>query len=152
MAPQVIGSLNANWPVLPIDGDSFDWKKILATNRAIICWVEPDKEPSKHIFQDLGLLKKELDNLKCPFVFLIPENKIPAGFNSRSWETLPSGSRFATIRDISSLQELEKAAGKSLSGQLPVVIRINKDGKVTYLSSGYKIGIGEEILKEIGPD
>lgn len=146
---EVIGTLSPDWPVKPMDTLSFDWKRILAADRAIICWVEPDKEPSKHVFQDLGTLKKEIDQLDCPFVFLIPENKMPSGFTTGTWKNLPSTSRFATIPDLTSLAELERATGKRLSGQLPVVIRINKDGKVTYLSSGYKIGIGEEIIKDV---
>ncbi|TSA36438.1 MAG: transglutaminase domain-containing protein [Porphyromonadaceae bacterium] len=148
-ATVVIGTLSPVWPVKPMDRNSFDWKQILATDRAIICWIEPDKEPSKHVFQDLGTLKKEIDKLDCPFIFLIPENKLPAGFTSDTWKNLPSSSRFVTIPDLSSLAELEKVAGKSLAGQFPIVIRINKDGKVTYLSSGYKIGIGEEIIKDL---
>jgi len=147
--PTVIGVLNPVWPVKPLDNSGFDWKEILSTNRAIICWVDPDKEPTKHIFQDLGALKMEIDKLNCPFIFLIPENKLPAGFSTESWKGLPALSRMATIPDLTSLEELEKSTGKSLTGQLPVVIRVDKDGKVTYLSSGYKIGIGEEIIKEV---
>jgi hypothetical protein len=111
--------------------------------------VEPDKEPSKHIFQDLGTLKKEIDKLGCPFIFLIPENNLPAGFSPDTWKNLPELSRFVTIPDLVSLIELEKASGKTLSSQLPVVIGIRKNGEITYLSSGYKIGIGEEIIKEL---
>ncbi len=148
-APEFIGSINPVWPVKPLDSNPFNWKQILDTDRAIICWVEPDKEPSKHIFQDLGTLKKEIDKLDCPFIFMIPENKLPAGFTPDTWKNLPASSRFATIPDLISLTELEKATGKSLRGQFPIVIRISKDGKVTYLSSGYKIGIGEEIIKEV---
>ncbi|MFA6481316.1 MAG: transglutaminase domain-containing protein [Bacteroidales bacterium] len=147
--PEAIGTINPDWQVKPMDGNPFDWKQILATGKTILCWVEPDKEPSKHIFQDLGLLRKEIDNLNCPFIFLIPEDKLPSGFSPDSWKNLPSSSRFATIPDMKSLNELEKASGKSLSGQLPIVIRIGKDGTVTYLSSGYKIGIGEEIIREV---
>jgi len=145
--PDVIGTLNPAWLIKPLDGNALDWKSILATDRAIICWVEPDKEPSKHVFQDMGTLKKEIDKLNCPFIFLIPEDR-SAGFTPDTWKNLPANSRFVTIPDLSSLAELEKATGKSLAGQFPIVIRINKEGKITYLSSGYKIGIGEEIIKQ----
>lgn len=146
---EVIGTIDAAWPGKALDGKPFAWKEIVESGKAIICWVEPDKETSKHIFQDLGIIKKEIDQLNCPFIFLIPENKLPAGFNPDNWKNLPASTRFLTIPDMISLTELEKATGKSLSGQFPVVIRINQKGEVTYLSSGYKIGIGEEIIKEV---
>ena len=77
------------------------------------------------------------------------DNKIPAGFTPDTWKNLPAASRFLTVPDLASLTELEKATGKTLSGQFPVVIRITKDGKIIYLSSGYKIGIGEEIIRNV---
>jgi hypothetical protein len=131
-----------------LDSKPFDWKQIIDASRAIIFWVEPDKEPSKHIFQDLESLKTEIEKLDCPFIFLIPEN-LSVGFTPDTWKNLPSTSRFVTIPDLTSLTDLEKATGKSLTSQFPVVIRLNKDAKVTYLSTGYKIGIGEEIIKEV---
>jgi transglutaminase-like putative cysteine protease len=149
-APEVLGSLNPVWPVKSMDSKPFQWKGILDAKQSIICWVDPDKEPSKHIFQDLASLKKEIDKLNCPFIFMVPENKLPAGFSPESWKNLPATSRFVVLPDLLSLNELEKVTGKSLSGQFPIVIMIDKDGRVTYLSSGYKIGIGEEIIKLIG--
>jgi transglutaminase-like putative cysteine protease len=147
--PETLAVLNPVWPVKAMDSKSFDWKLVQETNRAIVAWMEPDKEPSKHVFQDLAQLKPEIDKLGCHFVFLVPQSKLPAGFNPDQWKNLPAGSRFAIIPDLKSLEELEKATGKKLTGDLPVVIRMHADGKVTYLSSGYKIGIGEEIIKEI---
>jgi hypothetical protein len=147
---EVVGTLDVNWKINPLDDKPFDWKMIIKTDRAIIFWIEPDKETSKHVFQDLAILKNEIDQLNAQFIFLIPENKLPSGFNPSDWGNLPASSRFATIPDLLSLEELERSSGKSLSGQLPVVVRLHDDGKVTYLSSGYKIGIGEDLRKEIG--
>jgi hypothetical protein len=148
-APQVLGKVDPSWAVEPIDGKPFDWAEIVASDRAVLCWVEPDREPSKHIFQDLISLRKEMDKTNCPFIFMVPPDRLPAGFTPDSWKNLPASSRFVTLPDLSSLAALERATGKSFSGQFPVVVRINKSGEITYLSSGYKIGIGEEIIKNL---
>ena len=39
-------------------------------NGLVIIWIEPEKEPTKHIFNDLPLLKPELDAWGGKFLFL----------------------------------------------------------------------------------
>ncbi len=143
----IIGQINPVWPVKPLDNKTFDWEDVIRSGNAIIAWMDPDKEPTKHVIQDLGLLKKELDHQNCPFIFLIPENKKTAGFSEETWKNIPEQSFILSVPDLASLQELESATGKNLTGQFPVVIITDKNGGVTYLSSGYKIGIGEELIK-----
>jgi transglutaminase-like putative cysteine protease len=147
--PEVIAKLDPSWPVALLSGKSFSWPVVSEGGQMVIAWIEPDKETSKHVFQDLATLKTEVDRLGCPFVFLIPNEKLPAGFTGDTWKNLPDQSQFGVIANLSSLEELEKATGKKLSGQFPVVIVIDAQGQVTYLSSGYKIGIGEELIKLI---
>ena len=36
----------------------------------VIIWIDPEKEPTKHIFNDLPLLKKEFDAWGGKFLFL----------------------------------------------------------------------------------
>jgi transglutaminase-like putative cysteine protease len=85
-APQVLGKVDPSWAVEPIDGKPFDWAEIVASDRAVLCWVEPDREPSKHIFQDLISLRKEMDKTNCPFIFMVPPDRLPAGFTPDSWK------------------------------------------------------------------
>ncbi|OFY48259.1 MAG: hypothetical protein A2X22_01410 [Bacteroidetes bacterium GWF2_49_14] len=145
--PEIIASINPIWTVNPLANEQFSWPQLTDGGHMVIAWIEPDKETTKHVFQDLGSLKTEVDKLKCPFVFLIPSDNLPAGFTKDSWKMLPKKSVFGTVSDLSSLNELEKSSGKSLSGQFPIVIMVDSIGRVTYLSSGYKIGIGEELIK-----
>jgi len=41
----------------------------------------------------------------------------------------------------------EKMSGEKLDGKLPVVALCDQDGLVFLFSVGYKIGIGEQLLK-----
>jgi hypothetical protein len=145
-APDVIATINPMWEAKKLDNSAFMWPSASA-GHLVIAWIEPDKEPTKHLFQDLGSLKSEVDKLGCQFVFLIPDDKLPAGFRSDTWKSLPANSTFAVIDELVSLQELEKSSGQKLGDQFPVVIVSDEKGQVTYLSSGYKIGIGEELVK-----
>jgi hypothetical protein len=42
---------------------------------------------------------------------------------------------------------LEKLSGQILSDKLPLVVLCDQDGLVYLFSSGYRIGLGEQLLK-----
>jgi hypothetical protein len=59
---------------------------------------------------------------------------------------LPDNSAYGTDKGLSFLQNYVKF--NSPTGlNLPLVIVTDKEGNIIYLSSGYRIGIGEQILK-----
>lgn len=106
-----------------------------------------DKEPSKYTFQDLEILKEEIDKLGLPFVFIIPEEKLTDSFENSNYNKLPDNHKFLVSKNIEQLYSIEKQVNKPLVDHLPLLIISNNQGEISYLSSGYKIGIGEEILK-----
>ena len=62
-----------------IDLDKYKFTVILSdkTSKAcsktmgmVIIWIDPEKEPTKHIFNDLPDLKQEFDSMGWKFVFL----------------------------------------------------------------------------------
>ncbi|MFO7617881.1 MAG: hypothetical protein R6V75_11585 [Bacteroidales bacterium] len=146
---EVIGVIHPEWNVKSLDNKNFSWGQLGSSAPAVIAWMDPDKEPTKHVIQDLALLKKELDRLPCPFIFLIPESRIPTGFSAETWKQLPERSFVLAVPDLTSLESVESLSGKSLTGHLPVVIIRSGSGEITYMSSGYKIGIAEELIKAI---
>ena len=87
--------------------------------------------------------------LSLPFTFIIPENKLTDSFRNIDYSGLPVNHKFLVASEINGLQDLSKQVSKELSDHLPVFVICNEEGEVIYLSSGYKIGIGEEIVKSI---
>ncbi|MDD2571206.1 MAG: transglutaminase-like domain-containing protein [Bacteroidales bacterium] len=146
---EILGIINPVWDVKPLDGKGFAWDQLSRSGPAVMAWMDPDKEPTKHVIQDLALLKKELDQLSCSFIFLIPEDRLPSGFTAASWTQIPEQSHLVSIPGLTSLKEIESITNRSLSDHLPVVIIKNEAGEIIYLSSGYKIGIAEELIKAI---
>lgn len=133
---------------------TIDNQEVVLTDRVgeqwmVLAWVDPDKEPSKHAFQDLGLLKKELDALNLPFTFIIPEIKLTDSFRNTDYSSLPQNHQFLVAGEMKLLQSLSNQLNRELANQLPVFVICNAEGDIIYLSSGYKIGIGEEIVKVV---
>jgi hypothetical protein len=62
---------------------------------------------------------------------------------------LPSQCKFAWDTDKNVFTEVEKLMGRSDANDLPVVILLDKQGNIFYYSHGYRIGIGEQLLKKL---
>ena len=119
----------------------------------VIIWIDPESEPTKHIFNDLPLLKKELDKTGVSFLFLSGNNNGVSTFTPVTIKNLPLKTSFSIDSNLSILKNNIVA----LNGHdpllnhpelnLPVVLVTDKDGNILFKSEGYRIGIGEQILK-----
>ena len=112
----------------------------------VIIWMEPEKEPTKHVFNDLPMLKNELDALGARFLFLSDSTKNSSKFNINIIKGLPANSSFGSDNNLTLLR---KSFNLNLPPEtaLPVVLISDKDGNIVFLSTGYRVGIGEQILK-----
>jgi hypothetical protein len=117
-------------------------------NGVVMIWIDPEKEPTKHIFNDLPLLKSELDAWGGYFLFLNGKSETASDFNSSTLKELPINSLFGNDNNLEFLNKSIEI--KSLPDEkLPFVMVSDKDGNVVFTSSGYRIGIGEQILKHL---
>ena len=110
----------------------------------VVLWAEPDKEPTKHIFNDLIHLKQELDEWGGYFLVLTDPDASWSGFSSMELKSMPANILFAHDNII--LTGVFNSSAACEIG-LPYVVMADKSGKVLYSSSGYRIGIGEQILR-----
>lgn len=114
----------------------------------VIIWIDPDKEPTKHIFNDLPILKSELDKWGGYFLFLSDSKSSQKVFNPAEFKGLPKNSLSSADPGLAALINVH-FPGCSPDSPLPFVVVSDKDGNIMYSSSGYRIGIGEQILKHL---
>jgi hypothetical protein len=112
-------------------------------NGLVIIWLEPEIEPSKHIFNDLPLLKAELDAWGGKFLFLTDTLFTGAGLRG-----LPANTTFASDKNMDYLKKFVRF-NSPVEISSPVVVVSDGDGNIVFSSMGYRIGIGEQILKAI---
>lgn len=110
----------------------------------VILWVEPEKEPTRHIFNDLPRLKPELDEWGGYFLFLTDPAIKWDGFKKEELESLPAN--LLCGYDNKLLYSDFKSIDPS-GIRLPFIIITDRKGNIMYASSGYRIGIGEQILR-----
>ena len=114
----------------------------------VMAWLEPEKEPTKHVLNDLPLLKKELDSWGGGFIFLVDQPVSGSEFKPENYKGLPESSEAGYDKNLEILKTISNdGSGAGIS--FPYIILVDKNGNIIYRSSGYRIGIGEQILKNI---
>ena len=112
----------------------------------ILAWMEPEKEPTKHFIADMKAKKQELERKKARIYFLFRNEKDERDFISGDVKGLPAGfSCLVPSDDV--LKLISSTSGQNTGSSLPVVTLINAKGEILYLSRGYRIGIGDELIR-----
>jgi hypothetical protein len=146
--PEILGKISLEAHLSLTDGRSVSLKD-LAKEGLVMTWIEPDREPTRHIFNDLPILKKELDEWGGNFVFLTDPSKPGSETDPGVKTGLPVKSFFAEDNGSALLSKI--CGGVSCSTvRFPLMILSDKDGNILLRSEGYRIGIGEQILKMAG--
>jgi hypothetical protein len=117
-------------------------------NGIVVAWIEPDQEPTKHIFNDLPQLKTDLDKWGGYFLFLTSTKLSAETFRPKNIKGLPDKSLFSTDDQMKAFKESVQMVDTP-DIRLPFILVADKDGKIVFTSTGYRIGIGEQILKFI---
>lgn len=144
---KILGKIDLN-SIMPLIAEK-DSKLCRGNDKGmVIIWMEPDKEPTKHIFNDLPLLRNELDSWGGDFLFLSGSSQDNLTFTPENLKGLPSLTHFGTDNNF---EVLKKSITLNDPAEIryPFVVMSDKNGNIIFTSSGYRIGIGEQILKSV---
>jgi len=114
----------------------------------VLILLDPDKEPSKHILNDLGPYTDHYNKWSGQFVFVVPEGRSVQKDVLKTYK-LPDNMNVGMDWNGSILNAVSAIYGTGLKNKLPLVVLCNESGNIYMYSSGYKIGVGELLLKVI---
>lgn len=145
---QVIGSFNSELLYTPIDGEA---KSILSTTGRgyyVLGILGVGGEPTNHALRDIALVADEFEKWGRSIVLLFPSEDQYKLFRPQDFGTLPSTVAYGI--DTTGEIQAQIASEMKLSNQtLPIFIIADTFNRVVYISQGYTIGLGEQILKTI---
>lgn len=146
---QVQGIVDPNTIVTLSDGNKKTLKDLTNKKGLFVCFSDPDKEPTKHILQDLPAHQQYLEEWGGGVIFVVPDDKVSAAFNASAFKGLPKQSIWLTDTNRVLLNTVANALQVEFSNNFPLVIYLSTNGGILYSSQGYRIGIGENIVKTI---
>ena len=146
---RVIGNFNSE----NLYKDDIDGVKTLlsTTGRGyyIIGVIAPVEEPTNHALRDIALLKKDLEAWGQKIVLLFENDDEKARFTNKSeFTNLPSTVVWGTDVDGKIFAEMKKEL-KLKSNNRPVFLIADTFNRVVFMSQGYSIGLGEQLMKVI---
>lgn len=122
---------------------------VVDNKNTIFLWIDPDKEPTKHVFADLPAVSKIFESHDVNLVFLLSESRITKAFNPMNYLGLPQNHQFMLDKNDVLLNEIMSQRKKTSHPVFPIIVISDKLGNLVYYSEGYKIGVGEQLAKEI---
>ena len=139
-------TLNLDSQVLSNSGENVSLSA-LSEKGLVLMWIEPGREPTRHLLNDLPGLRESFNEWGGWFVFLTDPGVTPPGFSPETIAGTPVNTILASDPGLKLMSSLSGGRGQERS--LPVVILCNSEGEVLYSSEGYRIGTGQQVLKKI---
>ncbi len=130
------------------DGKNVSLSSVVGNKYTVLVVIDPDKEPSKHILNDLGPYVDHFNKWGGQFVFAMPAEKAGQAGVLKTYQ-LPAKIESGIDPNDQILNAISAIYGAGLKEKLPLVLFCDASGNVYLFSSGYKIGMGEQLLKVI---
>jgi len=118
----------------------------IAGKGAVIAWIDHEKEPSKHLLNEIQDLRDEFAGWEGKILLVSDPEHISDSFNPDSYSKLPENALFAYDKGLKFLKKLVKNNELDIS-KLPVLMYITPEMEIIYKSIGYSVGYGEQLLR-----
>lgn len=132
-----------------VSSQAFKLDQALTEQGLILAWVEPEKEPTKHLICDLFGQSERLDTTGAQLVFCLGEDNISESFSLENYAQLPSRSTFVVDSSYGVLQRIKDGLEQDIAYAFPIVLVVDQHRTVRYISTGYRIGTGTHILEHL---
>ncbi len=146
---KVIGSLNSEAQLLP-QGKSEAQSILQTTGRGyfIVGILGAGQEPTNHALRDIAAMKKDFETWGRGMVLLFPNEQQLQRFKAEEFPGLPHTITFG-VDQHNVIQQMIQENLKLSNDHLPVFVIADTFNRVVFLSQGYTIGLGEQLMKTI---
>lgn len=137
------GSVLCRWDG---DGGAVSLAELAGRAGAVLAWIDPRREPSRHLLREAGELKADYEAAGRPLLLAVPEGPESADFGPAAYPALPEGALL--LRDGAG-EALRRMAERCHPGEggYPYLYVLDGSLAVRYVQSGYKPGSGKEALQ-----
>ena len=150
---QVIGSFNAETLFTPLEGgkpaaEPMSFLAACGRGYYVVGILGPGQEPTNHALKDIAKLSKDLEAWGRKMVLLFPDEAQYKKYHEKDFPGLPNTLiyGFDTHGAAGQIASEMKLRNKS---SLPIFIITDTFNRVVFVSQGYTIGLGEQLMRTI---
>jgi len=148
--PNLLGTLDVlKTKLVSFDGKQISLSEITNRKGIVLCFIEPGKEPTNHVMNDIKLLGDNFEKWGGGMAFVLNDKKYTPASVKAEYKNMPAQSVYYYDKNKTLLTEVEKALGNRKIGNLPVILLLDDRGQIYFVSEGYSIGTGEQLYKNI---
>ncbi|WP_278624099.1 transglutaminase-like domain-containing protein [Parabacteroides gordonii] len=147
---QVIGNFNSENKFKRADNGE-ETSVLATTGRGyfVVAILGARQEPTNHAMRDIAAVKKDLEAWGRSMVLLFPDEKGYNSFDPKEFGELPGTITYGIDADNHIQKEIASAMKLQNASQLPIFIIADTFNRVVFVSQGYTIGLGEQLMKVI---
>jgi hypothetical protein len=146
----VIGKADLTAGFTVLETDKKEKLSTFAGNKGIIIAViDPAKEPTKHLMEDIKAVQTPLEQWGGNIIFVVAKEKLTRGFTPSVYRNIPSTAVFGYDYNSEVATAISTVCSIDGAPQWPVVLVVNKAGEIIWHSEGYRIGLGDQMVKQI---
>jgi hypothetical protein len=108
-----------------------------------------NQEPTNHALRDIAALAKEFEEWGRSMILLFPSEEDYAKFRPQDFPGLPKNITYGFDKDGSIQAQIAKNMKLANDEILPMFIIGDTFNRVVFVSQGYTIGLGEQMMKII---
>ena len=147
---QVIGNFNSENKY--IDATTKEETSVLATTGRgyyVIAILGARQEPTNHAMRDIAAVKDQLEAWGRKMVLLFPDEEGLQKFDTKEFGALPNTIVYGIDQSHAIQNEMVAAMKLAHANTLPIFLIADTFNRVVFVSQGYTIGLGEQMMQVI---
>ncbi len=147
---QVIGSMDAEGKFKRADnGEEVSILTTTGRGYFIVGILGARQEPTNHAMRDIAQFANDFEDWGRSMVLLFKDEQGWKNFDTKEFGTLPQTITYGIDMNQTITNMLVKGANLPNANTLPIFVIADTFGRIVFVSQGYTIGLGEQMMKVI---
>lgn len=144
---KVLGKVNTELEYRPERSERPEAVKLPEKGYTVLALIGANQEPTNHLVRDMSNMKADFEAKGVPMYFLFADEVQLKKFARHDFKPLPENMMLGCDRDGKISKMLAGQLKLKNAGNLPLIVMVNRKGEVVFLSQGYRVGLGTQIIK-----